>query len=83
MQIKTNELIEILKNSRTHSLERIKALEINLLKYKRLNTKPPLQLTERIANHQKKIETIKTLEGALNGFQNFKQDTKEKIDENN
>ncbi|EAV9863719.1 hypothetical protein FFD13_06610 [Listeria monocytogenes] len=65
MQIKTNELIEILKNSRTYSLERVKALEINLFKYKRLNTKPPLQLTERIANHEKKIETIKTLEEEL------------------
>ncbi|AWN08007.1 hypothetical protein OPJ22_001484 [Listeria innocua] len=65
MQIKTNELIEILKNSRTHSLERIKALEINLFKYKRVNTKPPKQLTERIANHEKKIETIKKLEDEL------------------
>ncbi|HDM8963472.1 hypothetical protein [Listeria welshimeri] len=65
MQIKTNELIEILKNSRTHSLERIKALEINLFKYKRLNTKPPLQLTERIAKHKKKIETIIILEDEL------------------
>ncbi|EAD3319006.1 TPA: hypothetical protein ACGXZO_000438 [Listeria monocytogenes] len=65
MQIKTNELIEILKNSRTHSLERIKALEINLFKYKRVNTKPPKQLTERIANHDKKIETIKKLEDEL------------------
>ncbi|EAH1856328.1 TPA_asm: hypothetical protein GEK33_02510 [Listeria monocytogenes] len=65
MQIKTYELIEILKNSRTHSLERIKALEINLFKYKRVNTKPPMQLTERIANHEKKIETIKKLEDEL------------------
>lgn len=65
MQIKTNELIEILKNSRTHSLERIKALEINLFKYKRVNTKLPKQLTERIANHEKKIETIKKLEDEL------------------
>lgn len=65
MQIKSNELIEILKNSRTHSLERVKALEINLFKYKRLNTKPPAQLTERIANHDKKIETIKKLEDEL------------------
>ncbi len=65
MQIKTNELIEILKNSRAHSLERIKALEINLFKYKRVNTKPPKQLTERIANHEKKIETIKKLEDEL------------------
>ncbi|EAC2936039.1 hypothetical protein ABIJ62_000622 [Listeria monocytogenes] len=65
MQIKTNELIEILKNSRTHSLERIKALEINLFKYKRVNTKPPKQLTERIANHEKKIETIKKSEDEL------------------
>ncbi|HAB0631965.1 TPA_asm: hypothetical protein GIO14_12470 [Listeria monocytogenes] len=65
MQIKTNKLIEILKNSRTHSLERIKALEINLFKYKQLNTKPPQQLTERIAKHKKKIKTIITLEDEL------------------
>ncbi|EAC3022649.1 hypothetical protein ES686_12575 [Listeria monocytogenes] len=70
MQIKTNELNEILKNSRTHSLERIKALEINLFKYKRVNTKPPKQLTERIANHEKKIETIKKLEDELKQSEN-------------
>ncbi|EAD4096374.1 hypothetical protein C5754_12160 [Listeria monocytogenes] len=65
MQIKTSELMEILKNSRTHSLERIKALELNLFKYKQVNTKPPPHLIGRIANHEKKIEIIKTLEGEL------------------
>ncbi|EAF5461950.1 hypothetical protein CPC87_07035 [Listeria monocytogenes] len=65
MQIKTNELIEILKNSRTHSIERIKALELNLFKYKQANTKPPRHLLERIDRHKKKIETIKTLEDEL------------------
>ncbi|MBF2345393.1 hypothetical protein IA806_02295 [Listeria seeligeri] len=65
MQIKTNELIEILKNSRTHSLERIKALELNLFKYKQANTKPPQRLTERITTHKERIETIKTLEDEL------------------
>ncbi|HAB8730258.1 TPA_asm: hypothetical protein GYS69_13200 [Listeria monocytogenes] len=65
MQIKTNEFIEILKNSRTHSIERIKALELNLFKYKQANTKPPKQLLERIDRHKEKIETIKTLEEEL------------------
>ncbi|EEO3824250.1 hypothetical protein G5986_002632 [Listeria monocytogenes] len=65
MQIKTNEFIEILKNSRTHSLERIKALELNLFKYKQANTKPPKHLLERIDRHKEKIETIKTLEDEL------------------
>ncbi|HEM1620459.1 TPA: hypothetical protein U0Y66_003043, partial [Listeria monocytogenes] len=46
------------------------ALEINLFKYKRLNTKPPAQLTERIANHEKKIETIKKLEDELKQSEN-------------
>ncbi|EAD1138760.1 hypothetical protein AR000_08545 [Listeria monocytogenes] len=70
MQIKTNEFIGILKNSRTRSLERIKALELNLFKYKQANTKPPKHLIERINRHKGMIDSIKTLEDELKQSEN-------------
>ncbi|EAH2854715.1 hypothetical protein D5L67_15525, partial [Listeria monocytogenes] len=62
MRLEREVLLDLIKSTRIHSEERIKALGINLHKYKRANTKPPAQLLNRIENHTNKLEKLNELE---------------------
>ncbi|MBK2004158.1 hypothetical protein JI641_14335 [Listeria ivanovii subsp. londoniensis] len=65
MELEREVLLDLIKSTRIHSEERIKALGINLHKYKRANTKPPAQLLNRIENHTNKLEELNELENEI------------------
>ncbi|MBC6312010.1 hypothetical protein [Listeria immobilis] len=58
-------LLDLVKSARIHSEERIKALGINLHKYKQANSKPPAQLLSRIENHTNKLQELNELENEI------------------
>lgn len=65
MQLEREVLLDLVKSTRIHSEERIKALGINLHKYKQANSKPPAQLLNRIENHTNKLEKLNELENEI------------------
>ncbi|MBC1509450.1 hypothetical protein HCJ02_01920 [Listeria seeligeri] len=65
MQLKKDLLLDLIKSTRTHSEERIKALEINLHKYKQANTKPPVHILERIKSYEEKVLELNHLESEI------------------
>ncbi|MBK1994951.1 hypothetical protein JI640_03270 [Listeria ivanovii subsp. londoniensis] len=65
MQLKKDLLLDLIKSARIYSEERIKALGINLQKYKQANTKPPRHLLAHIENHTNKLQKLNELENEI------------------
>ncbi|CWU06066.1 hypothetical protein WKM37_000057 [Listeria monocytogenes] len=65
MQLEREVLLDLVKSTRIHSEERIKALGINLHKYKQANTKPPQHLLVCIENHTNKLQELNELENEI------------------
>lgn len=65
MQLEKSVLLDLVKSTRIHSEERIKALGINLHKYKQANTKPPQHLLVCIENHTNKLQELNKLENEI------------------
>ncbi|MBF2544073.1 hypothetical protein [Listeria seeligeri] len=65
MQLEREVLLDLVKSTRIHSEERIKALGINLRKYKQANAKPPAHLLERIKSYEEKVLELNHLESEI------------------
>ncbi|HFL0606093.1 TPA: hypothetical protein ACGX6L_002172 [Listeria monocytogenes] len=65
MQLEREVLLDLVKSARIHSEERIKALGINLHKYKQANSKPPEHLIERIKSYEEKVLELNHLESEI------------------